>query len=130
MPQANSTFSIPRATSPAASSSTLPCSLVTMAASSERLASRSWRKRNMTPARVVSDDAPQSAAAAAATFTTSSTSLVDANATSPVWVPVAGSNTGPERPEQPSLMRPSIQCPIAFMVTPLRAGTAGGCSPP
>ena len=47
IPHANSTFSSPRATSPAASDTTLPCSpLITRASSSVR-AAKSSRKRNM-----------------------------------------------------------------------------------
>ena len=46
MPHANSTTSSPRATSPIASPSTLPCSAVMIAASSSARRSRSSRKRN------------------------------------------------------------------------------------
>ncbi len=56
MPHANSTFSMPRATSPRASSSTLPCSRVTAAASSSRLASSSSRRRNREPVRRVNEE--------------------------------------------------------------------------
>ena len=60
MPHANSTFSMPRATSPRASSNTFPCSRVTAAASSSRLASSSSRSRNRKPVRRVRDEAPHS----------------------------------------------------------------------
>ena len=60
MPQANSTFSMPRATSPLASSSTLPCSRVTAAASSSRLASSSSRSRKSRLARRVREEEPHS----------------------------------------------------------------------
>ncbi len=84
MPQANSTFSIPRATSPFASSSTFPCSRVTAAASSSRLVSSSSRNRNSRPARRVNDEDRHSCDAATAAFTTASTSAGVANATSAV----------------------------------------------
>ena len=51
MPQANSMFSNPRATSPSASPSTLPCSREMSEAISLRLASTSSRMWNMTSAR-------------------------------------------------------------------------------
>ena len=90
-PQANSTFSIPRATSPLASSSTLPCSRVTAAASSSRLALSSSRSAKSRPARRVSEDEPHSRDASTAEATTTSTSAGDARATSAVCTPRAGS---------------------------------------
>ena len=91
MPQANSTFSMPRATSPRASSSTLPCSRVTAAASSSRLASSSSRSRNSRLARRVSDEERHSSDASTADATTASTSAAEARATSAVCTPRAGS---------------------------------------
>ena len=55
MPQANSMFSSPRATSPSASPSTLPCSAVSSDAISLRLASTSSRRWNITSLRRDSD---------------------------------------------------------------------------
>src|SRR3954467_12164473 len=51
MPVANSAFSSPRATSPAASDSTLPCSPVITAASSPACSASSSRNLNSTAAR-------------------------------------------------------------------------------
>ena len=55
-PQAYSTFSSPRAISPLASASVLPCSLVISAASSSVCSTRSWRSVNRTLVRRDSDD--------------------------------------------------------------------------
>ena len=74
MPQANSTFSRPRATSPRASDSTLPCSAVTSDAISLRLASTSSRRRNITSARRDRPVARHSGRAALAAATAASTS--------------------------------------------------------
>ncbi len=101
MPQANSTFSMPRATSPLASSSTLPCSRVTAAASSSRLASSSSRSRKSRPARRVSDDEPHSRDASTADATTASTSAGEARATSAVARPGPGRRPAPPDPMCP-----------------------------
>ena len=91
MPQANSTTSRPRATSPAASPATLPCSaLISAASSSVRLASSS-RKANSTLARLARDAARQPGKALAAEATASSTTAAEAKSTVPVTSPVAGS---------------------------------------
>src|SRR3954463_1265627 len=66
MPQANSTFSRPRATSPRASPNTLPCSDVRWVAISFRLASTSSRKWNSTSERRDSDVARHAGNAPAA----------------------------------------------------------------
>ncbi len=59
IPQANSMFSSPRATSPAASLSTFPCSAVTAAARSAEARLTRSRRRKRTAARALSDpDAP------------------------------------------------------------------------
>src|SRR5665647_1163992 len=65
-PAANSTFSRPRAISPAASERTLPCSAVTIAASSSVRSRRSSRNAKSTPDRLDSDACRQSLAAATA----------------------------------------------------------------
>ena len=68
MPQANSTTSVPRMTSPRASDSTLPCSTVISRASSSVCSSSSALKRNMIRARCsggVADQAGSAASAAA-----------------------------------------------------------------
>ena len=91
MPQANSTTSRPRATSPSASESTLPCSAVMIAASSCLRALSSSRKAKTTCVRRVRDAFRHSAAAAAALCTASSTTPADARSTRPDSRPVAGS---------------------------------------
>ena len=55
MPQANSTTSWPRVTSPSASESTLPCSAVMISAISPLRASSSSRNLNSTWVRLVRD---------------------------------------------------------------------------
>ena len=84
MPQANSTTSRPRATSPSASAVTLPCWAVRIAASSSRWAWTSSRKANSTCVRRLSEAWRHSAAAAAAEATAASTSAVEASRT---WRP-------------------------------------------
>ena len=90
MPQANSTTSRPRATSPAASLATLPCSSVMSFASSVAWVLTSSRKANRTVTRLDSDTRPQDLAASRATRTASSTSCAEAKSTVPLMWPVAG----------------------------------------
>ena len=94
-PQANSTTSRPRCTSPRASASVLPCSAVITLARSPARSARSSRKRNSTFPRLVSDMALHAAKPAVAAATPRSTSAVLANATRRVTAPVAGSVTSP-----------------------------------
>ena len=91
MPQANSTTSSPRETSPFASSSTLPCSEETIRASSSTFAFSSSRKANMTLARRLSEASDHSAKASRAAATAASTSAGSASTTSAWCSPVAGS---------------------------------------
>ena len=93
-PAENSTFSSPRAISPAASPSTLPCSLVTIAESSGVRSFSSWRRRKNTSARLVRlvDRQPGSAAFAAAIAC--STVCTEAMLSSCCTSPVAGLKTG------------------------------------
>ena len=123
MPQANSTTSIPRTTSPRASDSTLPCSEVSSAASSSRCASSSALNRNMTRARCSGGvaDQPGNAASAAAIAARVSSAL--ANATVPLGCPVAGLNTAPSRPDPPATRRPPTKWPSENGAT---AGLAAG----
>ena len=109
-PQANSTTSSPRVTSPRASESTLPCSRVIRAAISSLWRSISARNANITWARLVSDAAPHSAAPADAAATARSTSAAVANGTRATTSPVAGSVTSPWRSAARSSRRPPIQC--------------------
>ena len=93
MPQANSTTSWPRATSPRASDSTFPCSAVISSASSPARASSSSRNRNSTRARRASEVSRQAGNAALAAATAASTSAGAACASRAVTAPVAGSVT-------------------------------------
>ena len=90
MPQANSMFSRPRATSPIASVRTLPCSAVSSVAISLRFASTSSRRRNITSARRDNDVARHSGNAAFAAATAAPTSSTVARSTAPDCSPVAG----------------------------------------
>ena len=91
MPHANSRFSIPRAISPSASDGTLPCSAVSSAASSLRLASTRFRILNMMSVRLESEVARQAGKAVLAAATAAETSVTDAKSTYLVTCPVAGS---------------------------------------
>src|SRR5690348_1108664 len=109
MPQANSTTSRPRCTSPAASESTLPCSSETISASSLVRALTSSRKVNSTFVRCESDDCDHDSNAAAAVCTASLTSSVAASSTSACCSPVAGFHTGLVRLDVPVAGLPPIQ---------------------
>jgi hypothetical protein len=91
MALAKSTFSMPRASEPWASLSTLPCSEVMSRASSSAWASRSCLSLNMTLARRAGGVADQAGKAAAAAATAASTSWRSARLTCLVTWPVAGS---------------------------------------
>ncbi len=80
-----------------------------ISASSYLASSSTLRKPKMIWARLVSEVSLQSANAFFAATTAVSTSSTLANATRALSLPVAGSNTGPVRPEQPSWRLPSIQ---------------------
>ncbi len=108
-PQANSTFSTPRATSPSASVITFPCSEVIDAARSARRASSAARARNMISERRDRESARHCGKASDAASTARSTSPGEARSTSACCRPLAGSKTGPLRPESPGTMRPPIQ---------------------
>src|SRR5919206_2013264 len=118
-PQAYSTTSWPRETSPRASSRTLPCSAVMIAASSGLRAWSSSRKRNSTAVRLAREVSRQRGKAAEAAATAASTSSVEARATSPMTSPVAESVTSPVRPLAPSRRAPSIQCGMEVGMVPL-----------
>ena len=90
MPHAYSITSSPRATSPIASESTLPCSAVRMRAMSSR---RWWnvsRIAKRSSERFESDTERQPGNAARAAWTALSTSSTVAKSTAPVCSPVAG----------------------------------------
>ena len=112
IPQANSTTSSPRVTSPTASESTLPCSAVMAAATSSLRAARISRNAKSTWVRRVSDEDRHSAKAPLAAATAASTSSGPARSTCAVTAPVAGSKTSPRRPAAPSQSLPPTQCVI------------------
>ena len=124
MPQANSTTSMPRATSPRASSSTLPCSSVIRRARSSRWRSANSRKANRMRVRAVSDVSRQPAQAPTAPATARSTSASEARATTPVCAPDAGLNTGAVRGSPPRSEKP-----IRFMVCLPAGGRRSACLP-
>ena len=90
MPQANSTTSRPRCTSPSASDSTLPCSSVMIAEISRRSRSSNSFSLNITRARRSGGVAAQAGKAAAAAATAASTSARLARATWAMTSPAAG----------------------------------------
>src|SRR6478736_1120944 len=115
IPQANSTTSWPRETSPRASESTLPCSAVMIAASSSLRALSNSRKANSTWVRLVSEVSRQAGNAAAAASITTRASSTLASATSPVTAPVAGLVTGAVAPEAPAKTSLSTQWLMVVM---------------
>ena len=102
MPHANSTTSWPRAISPRASESTLPCSEVMISASSPRREFSSSRNANSTCVRRAREVRPHSSAAASAAAMTASASPAEASATWPETRPVAGLVTSAKRPLVPA----------------------------
>ena len=91
IPHANSTTSIPRTTSPLASSKVLPCSEEMIRASSSVCSTISSRKANITRARRTTDVLLQASKAALAACTAASTSAGSASSTWRCTWPVAGS---------------------------------------
>src|SRR6188472_1946110 len=116
MPHANSMFSMPRATSPRASLSTLPCSAVSSEAISLRFAATSSRTWNRISARRDRLVERHSTDAALADATAVSTSSALAKSTSAACSPVAGLNTTPERPDVPATTLPSIQWEMRVLI--------------
>src|SRR3954451_8002436 len=116
MPHANSMFSMPRATSPRASLSTLPCSAVSREAISLRFAATSSRTWNRISARRDRLVERHSTDAALADATAASTSSALAKSTSAACSPVAGLNTTPERPDVPATTLPSIQWEMRVLI--------------
>ena len=90
MPQANSTMSMPRVTSPWASVKTLPCSAVIMAAMSSRCLLSSSRNWNITRARRSGGASAQAGKAALAEATAFSTSSTLASCSCRATAPVVG----------------------------------------
>ena len=110
MPQAYSTTSRPRMTSPLASETTLPCSSATSSDSSSRCRSMRSRSANMTRARRMSETSRHSCHALLAAATAASTSAGSASATWACSAPVAGFQTVPNRVDAPVVSEPAIQC--------------------
>ena len=81
MPQANSTTSWPRLTSPSASETTLPCSLVMISASSPLRSLSSSRNLNRIAVRLASEVSRHAGNAAAAASITARASSTLARAT-------------------------------------------------
>src|SRR5690348_631942 len=116
MPQANSTTSRPRETSPRASESTLPCSAVISAASSSLRSLTSSRKRKTIWVRLVTEVFAQAGAASFAAAITCAASAASAKATVAVTAPVAGLVTSPWLPQEPAYSCPSTQWGICCSV--------------
>ena len=95
IPQANSTTSSPRVTSPRASDKTLPCSRVIAFANSSFLAFTISRKENRTWVRFASEVFRHSIDARFAAATASSITSIVAKSTFALTSPVAGLNTSP-----------------------------------
>src|SRR3954466_10110572 len=100
-PQANSTTSWPRDTSPSASETTLPCSAVMILANSGLRAFNSSRKLNRIALRLASEVSRHTGNASAAASITAWASATVASATSPVTAPVAGLVTAAVAPLAP-----------------------------
>ncbi len=93
IPQATSTASIPRRTEPRASSSVLPCSVVTIRASSSKCSSRRFLNANIARARSPTGVARQAGNAAFAAATAASTSARVPRGVRAMTAPVAGLKT-------------------------------------
>src|SRR5690606_13751287 len=115
MPQANSTTSSPRVTSPWASENTLPCSLVISRATSSRRASSSALKRNITRARTSGGVFDQLSNATSAAAMASRVSSAEDSETYRRGSPVAGLNTVEWRSERPATASLLIRLPRVCM---------------
>src|ERR1035438_3197250 len=110
MPQANSTTSRPRCTSPRASERTLPCSSVISSASWSTWLLTSSRNAKSTLERLLRDACDQSWNASRPLRTASVTSWVLPSTTCLVCSPVAGFQIGAVRVDVPAVELPLIQC--------------------
>ena len=126
MPQANSTMSMPRVTSPWASLNTLPCSAVIIAASVSRSRLSRLRKACMTRARRSGGVSAQAGCAAFAAATAASTSAGAASATRRAIAPVAGLVTGCVRPLVPATRRPPMKWPMSAVLVKCSLAPMGG----
>ena len=114
MPQANSTTSRPRCTSPRASESTLPCSSVISSASSLACALTSSRKAKRTLVRRLTRGLRPLREGAAAAATAASTSAGRPSTTSACCWPVAGLKPGRCGSTAPEVAVPAIQCSMVL----------------
>ena len=107
-------------TSPSASETTLPCSLVMISASSPLRALSSSRKLNRIAVRLASEVSRHAGNAAAAASITARASSTLASATCPVTSPVAGFVTGAVAPLLPAKALLSIQCEMVLLMISFR----------
>ena len=134
MPQAYSTTSMPRMTSPLASSTTLPCSEATIRASSSACCSTRLRNANMIRERRTTLTSFHDSNAVRAAATAASTSAGSASRTCACWPPVAGSQIGAVRVDVPAVSAPPMRCWMVLRSTVVTgslsladSGTAAGC---
>ena len=112
--QANSTFSMPRLSSPTASSRVLPCSALISAAISFSFCSSNCLKRNMICARLAGGVLRQAGKASLAASMASCRVARSASPTALVESPVDGLNTAAVRPV-PATRSPLIKCGMWLM---------------
>ncbi len=110
MPQANSTTSSPRLTSPSASAATLPCSRVRISAISFLCFSTSSRNANRTRVRVRERGLAPGLGRLRGRGDRRVHDRGVAKATCACCSPVAGFITAPQRSTGPSQLLPPIQC--------------------
>ena len=115
MPQANSTMSMPRVTSPCASVKTLPCSAVIIAASVSRCWFSSSRNLFRMRARRIGGVSAQAGNAAFAAATAAFTSSTEPSATCRATAPVDGFQTGWRRPLVLATLRPLMKWPTSVV---------------
>ena len=118
IPQANSTTSMPRVSSPNASDHTLPCSLTIIPASSSTCCSSSILKLNSTRARRSGVVRDQLSKASRATWIASETSCAVESVTSRTTSPVAGSYTGIVSRLLLVTVFPPIKLPVIVIFSP------------
>ena len=121
IPHAYSITSSPRATSPSASESTLPCSAVRQPRDVLAMRVEQLADRKKSSARRASDTARHDCERRLRALHGASTSSTEAKSTAPVCTPVAGLKTGPLRPDVPATRAPPIQWVIVD-----RSSRAGG----
>ncbi len=109
-PIAKSTDSIPRVTSPFASSIVFPLSRQIIAKSSSKCCVNKLRKFNKTCARFATETSRHAGNAACASAMASRVSSLVASGTFAMTSPVVGLKTSPNRPLCPSTFCPPIKC--------------------